>query len=342
MQSQQVGLVIVFLCCCLVATKSTPLSVHDDISDSYESASVSVEKQPQRKPLLDNDSDDGVDDDDSLYPFDDSRLVDDPMGAMERHQRVHDHNWDVLIFTQQWPVTTCYHWREDNPSQECTLPQKKEFWTIHGIWPTKLGSLGPSFCNNSAEFDVDKLDGISNRLETYWPDLKGATSQEWLWKHEWQKHGTCAMLIEELDDELKYFAQGLSWREQYIMSRILDASDIHPDSNNTVTVINNAIVKVLGKNPSIHCLFDTKHEISYLSEIRICFNKSLELIDCDGVKLGDAVSIKYPGGNVTTNCHISSLVHYPSLVPTPQRKREWKFPLVNVYKLLQFLMWFTL
>ncbi|XP_002024998.2 ribonuclease Oy [Drosophila persimilis] len=342
MQSQQIALVIVFLGCLLVA----PLSAHDDISNSDESTSGFVERQPQRKTLPDNGSDsddgDGDDDDDSLYPFDDSGLLDDPTRAMERHQRVHDHNWDVLIFTQQWPVTTCYHWREDNPSQECSLPQKKEFWTIHGIWPTKLGSLGPSFCNKSAEFDVDKLDGISNRLETFWPDLKGATSQEWLWKHEWQKHGTCAMLIEELDDELKYFAQGLSWREQYIMSRILDASDIHPDSNNTVTAINNAIVKALGKNPSIHCLFDTKHEISYLSEIRICFNKSLELIDCDGVKLGDAVSIKYPGGNVTTNCHISSLVHYPSLVPPLQRKREWKFPLVNVYKLLQFLMWFTL
>ncbi|KAH8402844.1 hypothetical protein KR222_002659, partial [Zaprionus bogoriensis] len=251
------------------------------------------------------------------------------------------HGFDVLIFTQQWPVTTCYHWREQDPSHECTLPQKKEFWTIHGIWPTKLGQLGPNFCNKSAEFNPEQLQAIVDRLNTYWPDLEGASSQEWLWKHEWLKHGTCAAAIAQLNDELKYFNQGLQWREKFIMSRVLDAAGIHPDSNNTVIALNNAVVRGLGRNPSIHCLFDGKHGVSYLSEIRICFNKSLELIDCDGVRSPDLVAIKYPGGTVNTNCHISSPVHYPSLVPPVQRKGEWKFPLVNVYKLLQFLMWFT-
>lgn len=304
-----------------------------DISDSDESTSLDQQEKPRKPQATDEDSEYEL-----LYHFGE----DDSMSDFGIEKRQQDHNWDILIFTQQWPVTTCYHWREENPDQECTLPQKKEFWTIHGIWPTKLNQIGPSFCNNSATFDVDKLDPISDRLETFWPDLKGASSQEWLWKHEWQKHGTCAMLISQLNDELKYFAQGLTWREDYIMSRILDASDIHPDSNNTVSAINNAIVKALGKNPSIHCLYDGKHGISYLSEIRICFNKSLELIDCDGVKQGDAVTIGYPGGTITTNCHIDRVVHYPSLLPPLQRKRDWKFPLVNVYKLLQFLMWFTL
>lgn len=250
--------------------------------------------------------------------------------------------FDVIIFTQQWPVTTCYHWREEDPSRECTLPQKKEFWTIHGIWPTKLGQFGPNFCNRSAEFNPDVLQGILDRMNTYWPDLEGASSEDWLWKHEWLKHGTCAAALEELDDELKYFGQGLKWREKFIMSRVLDAAGIHPDSNNTVIALNNAIVQALGKNPSIHCLYDGKHSISYLSEIRICFDKSLELIDCDGVKFGDLVSIKYPGGKVNTNCHIGSPVHYPSLVPPVVRKEQWKFPLVNFYKLLSFIMWFTI
>ncbi|KAH8398408.1 hypothetical protein KR215_012199, partial [Drosophila sulfurigaster] len=310
-------------------------SLLEDISDSgialanaSDESSSSVEQPLKRPTAADFDDDDDYDkEDDYAYG-----------NELERRN---DHEWDVLIFTQQWPVTTCYHWREQNPSHECVLPQQKEFWTIHGIWPTKFERIGPNFCNRSAEFNPDQLQAILDRLNTYWPDLEGASSEEWLWKHEWLKHGTCAAVLAELDDEYKYFNQGLKWRENFIMSRVLDAAGIHPDSNNTVIALNNAIVRGLGKNPSIHCFYDSKTSISYLAEIRICFNKSLELMDCDGVMQGDLTAIKYPGGTVNTNCHISSPVHYPSLVPPLQRKEEWKFPLVNIYKLLQFLIWFT-
>ncbi|XP_064548188.1 ribonuclease Oy [Drosophila montana] len=338
MQKQQQRLVfLTVLLCSLAATKTSPLSFAlDEISDSgialsnltWGDSSSSVE-QPLKRPAAAADFSD-EDEDDEYYPLYTNELGRDA------------HSWDVLIFTQQWPVTTCYHWREEDPTHECTLPQKKEFWTIHGIWPTKLGQIGPNFCNKSAEFNPEQLQAIIDRLNTYWMDLEGDSSQEYLWKHEWLKHGTCAAVLAALDNELKYFGQGLKWRERYVMSNILDAAGIHPDSNNTVIALNNALVRGLGKNPSIHCLFDVKHDISYLSEIRICFDKTLELIDCDGVKLGDVVAINYPGGTVNTNCHIGNPVHYPSLVPPLLRKEQWKFPLVNVYKLLQFLMWFTL
>ncbi|EDW70648.1 ribonuclease T2 [Drosophila virilis] len=337
MQMQQQRLVfLTVLLCSLAATKASPLSLNlDEISDSgialsnltWGESSSSVE-QPLQRPNAADFSDE--DEDDEYYPL--------YMNELGRDA----HSWDVLIFTQQWPVTTCYHWREEDPTHECTLPQKKEFWTIHGIWPTKIGQIGPNFCNRSAEFNPDQLQAIIDRLNTYWMDLEGDSSQEYLWKHEWLKHGTCAAVLDALDNELKYFGQGLKWREQYVIANILDAAGIHPDSNNTVIALNNALVRGLGKNPSIHCLFDGKHDISFLSEIRICFDKTLQLIDCDGVKLGDVVAIKYPGGTVNTNCHIGNPVHYPSLVPPLLRKEQWKFPLVNVYKLLQFLMWFTL
>ncbi|XP_023296093.2 ribonuclease Oy [Lucilia cuprina] len=259
-------------------------------------------------------------------------------------ENVEDHEWDLLIFTQQWPVTTCYHWREEDKNHECKLPSEKEFWTIHGVWPTKIGQFGPSFCNKSADFDPNALDKIKDSLNEYWPDIDGESKGDWLWKHEWLKHGTCAATLEELNNELKYFKQGINWREDYLLSNILGSAGIHPDSNNTVVALHAALVNGLGKNPSIHCLYDSKNDVSYLEEIRICFNKSLEVMDCDGVKHGDAVSVSYPGGTVITNCHISKPVHYPSLVPNRKRinEKKWKFPIVNVYKLLQFIMWFTL
>lgn len=255
-----------------------------------------------------------------------------------------DHDWDILIFTQQWPVTTCYHWREEDSTHACNLPEKKEFWTIHGVWPTKLGHMGPSFCNISADFNLEQLEKILTNLKTYWPTIDGQQKLGYFWKHEWLKHGTCAASLEKLDNELKYFTQGLAWREQYLISNILGNAGIHPDSNSTVIALQRAIVKTIGKNPSIHCTYDNKRNISYLEEIRICFTKELELTDCDGVLPGDAVSIVYPGGTVITNCHISKPIHYPSNVPSTLREQEkkWKFPVVNTFKLLQFIMWFTL
>ncbi|XP_013112063.2 ribonuclease Oy [Stomoxys calcitrans] len=255
-----------------------------------------------------------------------------------------NYEWDLLIFTQQWPVTTCYHWREEDKNHACKLPADKEFWTVHGLWPTKKGHFGPSFCNKTAKFDIHLLDEIKDRLNHFWPDIDGESKGDWLWKHEWLKHGTCAAELEELDNELKYFSQGITWREGFELSKMLDSAGIHPDSNNTVVAIHTALLNGLGKNPSIHCLYDSKTDISYLEEIRICFDKELNATDCDGVKHGDAVSIDYPGGTVITNCHISKPVHYPSLVPNKRRQAEkkWKFPIVNLYKLLQFIMWFTL
>ncbi|XP_055846875.1 ribonuclease Oy [Episyrphus balteatus] len=255
------------------------------------------------------------------------------------------HDWDILIFTQSWPVTTCFHWKEEDKSHECNLPTTKEVWTIHGVWPTKLDTFGPNFCNNSAKFDVDQLDPIVDQMYLFWPNIETGKEYDSLWEHEWDKHGTCAAQIEQLDDELKYFNQGLHWHSGFFMSEVLEKSSIYPGSNNTIIGLHTAVVKVLGKNPSIHCLYDNKKDISYLAEIRICFDKSLQLIDCDGVRF-DQVSIDYPMGKVNTNCHVSKPIFYPSMVPPVEnqsrKKDSWKFPFVNVYKLIQFLIWCTL
>lgn len=254
-------------------------------------------------------------------------------------------DWDILIFTQSWPVTTCFHWKEENKNNKCNLPTTKEIWTIHGIWPTKLDTFGPNFCNNSAKFDISKLEPIVDQLYLFWPNIENGTEYDSLWQHEWQKHGTCAASNEKLNDELKYFSQGIHWHSGFFMSDVLEKSGIYPGSNNTISALSSAVVNALGKNPSIHCLYDSKTDISYLAEIRICFDKSLQLVDCDGVRFGQ-VSFDYPMVKVNTNCHISKPIYYPSNVaPMEQQNRKkssWKFPIVDIYKLVQFLIWCTL
>lgn len=257
-----------------------------------------------------------------------------------------NNSWDLLIFTQQWPITSCFDWEKKNKSHKCLLPSSVEFWTIHGIWPTRKGEIGPNFCNKTAQFDVDELQPIKNDLEQFWPNIHTDAEEDSLWKHEWLKHGTCASALPELDNEVKYFDRGIYWRNEYLIAHILGNYGIHPGSNNSVVTINQAIVGALKRNPSIHCVYDAKRGVSLLSEIRICFDRNLNLIHCDDAKL-DFKSIKVSGNRtVNTNCHISSPIYYPSAVPPvrkPKRSEEpWLRPVVNVYKLVNFIMWLTL
>lgn len=162
------------------------------------------------------------------------------------------------------------------------------------------------------------------------------------------KHGTCAAVLPELGNENKYFGQGLAWLQQYSMSSILAKAGILPDQNTTVMRVHKAVREALNHNPSIHCIHEKHTGDVYLSEIRVCFNKQLELVDCDGV-VKSVITILYPGGSIITNCDISAQIKYPSVVPKFLLKGAdessntfWKFPLVNFYKLVQLLKWFTL
>lgn len=254
-----------------------------------------------------------------------------------------NHEFDLLIFTQQWPVTTCLEWMESSKSHSCKLPSPKEIWTIHGVWPTRFGTIGPAFCNKSAKFDLDELKPFMDQLEQFWINVEKGQS---LWKHEWMKHGTCAAVLPQLSNENKYFGQGLSWLQQYSMSSILQKGGIVPDQNQTLIAIHKAVVGALNKNPSIHCVHDAHTDEMYLSEIRICFNKTLALVDCDGVVGNTEVAIDYPGGKLITNCDLFKQIQYPSVVPPTrikehQMRTEWTFPFVNVYKLLELIQWAT-
>lgn len=274
------------------------------------------------------------------------------MTNLRPHPHPHNNDFDVLLFTQQWPAVFCYEWMNSNPDHTCKLPSPKEIWTIHGIWPTKFGTMGPFNCNSTWVFDANQIARIRSSMEQFWINIENGTPFDNLWRHEWSKHGTCAAVIKELNSEEKYFGQGLTWLQQYSMSSILAQANIVPDTSFGVLHLQTEIEKILKVHPVIHCVYDVHDQKHYLSEIRICFNKTLDLVDCDGVVGGtnehnSTVTITYPGGKVITNCDLTKPIYYPSTVPPTkfnqnQRKTEWKFPFVNFYKLIQMIKWVTL
>lgn len=190
-----------------------------------------------------------------------------------------------------------------------------------------------------------------NIIKPFFVLIFAGTPRDSLWKHEWLKHGTCAMVLPALDNENKYFGQGLVWLQQFSMSSVLQKANILPDTSLNIVDLHQGITSTLNRNPSIHCIRDTKTGVTYLSEIRICFSKSLDLIDCDGI-MTPPFKTYVNGSNIITNCHVDTSIIYPSVMPPRFINRNeptpaipssfWNLPFVNIYKLIQIIKWFTL
>lgn len=255
-----------------------------------------------------------------------------------------DETFDVLIFSQHWPKTLCAQWEEKDENNLCTIPDH-DLWTVHGIWPTKAGhDIGPSNCNKSSKFDPSKLSPIENDLDQFWTNIEANTGHYSFWKHEWDKHGTCAAQLSELDNELKYFERGLIWNKNYNIRDILGTNSIVPsDTPYTAEGIYLAVQTLIDKRPILQCVFDSERKELLISEIRLCFNKSLDLVDCDLFTL-DGVD------GILTNCDLNKPVFYiDNLIGelgcsdrNVELEQAYTQKLLLAHEILQFLIWLTI
>lgn len=161
------------------------------------------------------------------------------------------------------------------------------------------------------------------------------TSTTLFWQHEWVKHGTCCAET-ELETEQKFFRQGLLWLRQFHMSSILETAGVTPGGEYKVVDIHNVVYNKLNKVPSIHC-GSTKDGKNYLSEIRLCFSKSLDLIDCH-VTGNSEVVYRSVATNVDllTNCNLHKNIIYPDTFPrTEFVANSWLQ--MNLQKVVDFL-----
>lgn len=240
-----------------------------------------------------------------------------------------------------------------NHEHTCRLPATGA-WTVHGIWPTRNGTKdGPFYCNKSMPFNPNEIEPLLPKLNEYWTNVEKETREDGLWRHEWEKHGTCASILPPFHSENYYFGQGLSWLQTYSMGALLRQGGITPDTSVYVGQMHNTIYGVLKTNPVIECLHERGKQ--YITEIRICFDKDLKLRDCNGA-VGAVTGLAYSTfrtknkGTLITNCDPMQLIEYPSIVPKVRRHpatRRGKggatdgFPYVKFYKLITFLRWFT-
>lgn len=81
-----------------------------------------------------------------------------------------EHDFDILIFAQTWPITHCIFWMDQKITNDCLLPPQRNTWTIHGIWPNKATGLGPFYCDNSSPLNISALQPLRYELNKLWPN----------------------------------------------------------------------------------------------------------------------------------------------------------------------------
>ena len=67
--------------------------------------------------------------------------------------------------------------------------------------------MGPFHCNH-VKFNEGILEPILEELNIHWTNVRAKTPEDQFWKHEWDKHGTCAMQLDSMSNELKFFSKG--------------------------------------------------------------------------------------------------------------------------------------
>lgn len=204
---------------------------------------------------------------------------------------------------------------------------------------------------------MDKISSIESEMTEKWINIEKGTPLDGLWSHEWDKHGTCAAQhIPQLSTELNYFTQGLTFLDKFSITKLLMSTSIKPGLDVTYRIeeIHAALKSSLNDNFAIICQRDKKSTREYLFEIRICFDKDLNLHSCEGIVTGEDEEDPDPDDEIITNCKKDQEIAYPSSAWLMQRQwmkrveeqkvvdNSWMKNVVEGYKFVRFLQWVTL
>lgn len=193
-----------------------------------------------------------------------------------------DYSVDYLLLALQWPTSFCYS------NQRCNRNVDHKRWQIHGLWPqNRVFGETPEFCC-SDRFDSRVLEPIRRELLDKWKTLREDGRHDQFWRHEWNKHGSCAQrsLSRELSSQLQYFETTLKLYDSLPLNEWLEKANVKPSNDHLYSLndFHQSIEPHVKSRIRLECSLnpDPRPDAPpILSEIHICLDrKQLKVIDC--------------------------------------------------------------
>ena len=219
-----------------------------------------------------------------------------------------NYQFDQFVFSIQWPLSFCYQ------KQECNLAAARtRKWFIHGLWPNRVQRQQPrpKMKRTDNQYDIAFCCGptfnksiitsmLQQKLLDKWPTLNQNAKHNGFWKHEWQKHGTCARGVSGLKNQNDYFETAISLYDRFDLNQLTTGSKKKFQSNQTYLVeeFHRELEPLInGKRVRIECSIannkingqqgssssnnnHNNNKISIFAEVHICLDKTLQPIDC--------------------------------------------------------------
>ncbi len=207
--------------------------------------------------------------------------------------------FDTYVLANTWAPTLCRRYPDDN---NCASIETLDHWVLHGLWPngSRIGSY-PSNCKGP-KFDEEAVIDLAPEMRAEWPNIaydpKGRQSKagdhltnEAFWGHEWDKHGTCALLCDDaITSQRDYILLMLELNRTYDIGEAMRRGGIAPDDDWTISAqsIVDALETSFGVKPRISCYTDPGNDIAYLLDAWLCLEPGSDnLIDCEASTKAD-------------------------------------------------------
>ena len=146
-------------------------------------------------------------------------------------------------------------------------------FTLHGLWPNYPNGGYPAFCDKKAKFDRSQVADLEDDLNQYWMSYSSSNGK--FWKHEWEKHGTCASPV--IKNQHTYFAEGLRLHRELDIMGALAKHNITPTADpagyKSADLVD-ALKQELGAAPVLKCTNGA------VVEIWFCINRDLKVFEC--------------------------------------------------------------
>jgi len=175
-------------------------------------------------------------------------------------------DFDYFIMALSWSPDFCASTNNLDP-QQCSIGMKRAF-VLHGLWPTHYQGY-PSFCGTES---------MSDELIDEFP---GLFPNDFLYGHEWEKHGTCTGL-----DPEGYFLFSQHLKEAVIIPAAFESPEepfrIDADGLQEAFV---QINPTFSKNSFVPFCSGSGR---FMSEVFVCLSKDGRPTECSPELLGNS------------------------------------------------------